>query len=174
MEKNVLTNGRPPKVYRIERDEKTGTVIIHVGIKWPAGPFWRLLSHCNLHSPTGFEVGYAGSGPADTAASILADYFEETPPSVERAWRGRSNGNSSIAISLHQSFKSDVIAGIRLEPGDVHELDESNITAWLTEKHPEYLNPPEKRKGFRFVKIQSGVTACRSGKESEVWSRESL
>ena len=140
MEKYVINNGRPPKVYRIERDEKTGTVIIHVGIKWRAGPSWRLLSHCNLHSPTGFEVGYAGSGPADTAASILADYFEENPQSVERAWRGRPNGDPSIAIKLHGSFKFDVISGIRLEPGQIHTLDESRITDWLVEKHPESLN----------------------------------
>ncbi len=28
MSKKVTNNGQPPKVYRIERDEKTGTVII--------------------------------------------------------------------------------------------------------------------------------------------------
>ena len=77
MGNNVIKDRRPPKVYRIERDETTGTVIVHVGIKWPAGPSWRLLSHCNLHSPTGFEIGYGGSGPADTASSILADYLGE-------------------------------------------------------------------------------------------------
>ena len=82
MEKNVINNGHPPRIYRIERDTKTGTVIIHVGIKWRSGPSWRLLAHCNLHSPSGFEVGYGGSGPADTAASILADYFEEDSRSV--------------------------------------------------------------------------------------------
>ncbi len=100
----------------------------------------RSLSHCNLHSPTGFEVGYAGSGPADTAASILADYFEEDASTVERAWRGRFHGRPSVAIKVHQFFKFEVIAGIQLKPGDVHELDESSITAWLMEKHPEYLN----------------------------------
>ena len=140
MGNNVIKDGRPPKVYRIERDEKTGTVIIHVGIKWPAGPSWRLLSHCNLHSPTGFEIGYAGSGPADTAASILADYFEEDRRPVEHVWRGRFHGCPSFAIKLHQFFKFEVIAGIHLEPGDIHTLEESSIAAWLTEKHPEYLN----------------------------------
>ena len=136
--KKVKNNNRPPKVYRIERDAKTGTVIIHVGIKWPAGPSWRLLSHCNLHSPTGFEIGYGGSGPADTAASILADYFGEDRRTVERAWRGRSRGHPSIAVRLHQDFKCDVIAGIGLEPGEVYILEESSITAWLAERHPEY------------------------------------
>ena len=140
MNNNVINNGRPPKVYRIERDETTGTVIVHVGIKWPAGASWRLLDHCNLHSPTGFEVGYGGSGPADIAASILADYFDENPRAVERAWRGRSNGRLSLSIKMHQGFKTDVIARIQLEPGEVQILEESSITAWLAEKHAEYLN----------------------------------
>jgi len=140
MRNKVINNGRPPKVYRIERDEKTGTVILHVGIKWPAGTSWRLLAHCKLHSPTGFEVGYGGSGPADTAASILADYFDEHASAVARAWRGRSDGRPSFAIKLHHFFKFEVIAGIQLEPGEVHTLEESSITAWLAEKHPEYLS----------------------------------
>ena len=143
MKTTAIDNARPPKVYRIERDEKLGTVIIHVGVKWPAGLSWRLLAHCNLHSPTGFEVGYGGSGPADTAASILADYFEEDSRSVERTWRGRSNERPRGAVTLHQAFKCDVIAGIRLGPGETHTLDESQITAWLKEKHPGYLNPLE-------------------------------
>lgn len=140
MRNNVIKGERPPRVYRIERDEKTGTVIIHVGVKWPAGLSWRLLTHCKLHSPTGFEVGYGGSGPADTAASILADYFGEKVRAVERAWRSWSSGRPSIAVKLHQHFKRDVIAAIGLEPGEVHILEESRITAWLAEKHPEYLN----------------------------------
>jgi len=140
MRNKVINNGRPPKVYRIERDEKTGTVILHVGIQWPAGPSWRFLSHCNLHSPTGFEIGYGGSGPADTAASILPDYLGEDARWVECMWRGRSNESPSIAVKLHHAFKCDVIAGIQLEPGEVHILEESSIIAWLAEKHPEYLN----------------------------------
>jgi hypothetical protein len=39
MGKNVIKDRRPPRVYRIERDEKTGTVIIHVGVKWPSRSF---------------------------------------------------------------------------------------------------------------------------------------
>ena len=143
MNKKAGNKGRPPKVYRIERDQATGTLIIHVGTKWPAGPSWRLLAHCNLHSPTGFEIGYGGSGPADTAASILADYFGEDARWVERTWRGRSNERPSIAVLLHQDFKRDVIAGIQLEPGEVHMLEESSIIAWLAEKHRAYLKTPE-------------------------------
>jgi len=39
----------------------------------------RLLEHHVKHSPTGLSWGYAGSGPADLARSILWDYFGEEP-----------------------------------------------------------------------------------------------
>ena len=46
------------------------------------------------HSPTGFEWGYAGSGPAQLALAILADYLNDEFKAVE----------------LHQEFKQNVIA----------------------------------------------------------------
>lgn len=69
----------------------------------------RPLRHVVYHSPTGLEWGYGGSGPADTALSILADYFEERPvgwKAIEatRAWR------------VHQPFKHRVISHL---PRDV-------------------------------------------------------
>ena len=141
MQKNGASETRPTKVYRIEREQDTGTISMHVGVGGPAGIHRHALRHCNLHSPTGFEVGYPGSGPADTAASILADYFGENPSVVERAWRGHWQESPSIAVKLHQFFKFDVIASIRVEPGKSYTIDESRVTAWLVERHPEYLNP---------------------------------
>jgi len=38
----------------------------------PANGRWRALPHRVRHSPTGFEYGYEGSGPADLALSILS------------------------------------------------------------------------------------------------------
>ena len=46
------------------------------------------------HSPTGFEWGYGGSGPAQLALAILADHLKD------EAW----------AILLHHDFKAQVIA----------------------------------------------------------------
>ncbi|HTW51640.1 MAG TPA: DUF6166 domain-containing protein, partial [Stellaceae bacterium] len=46
------------------------------------------LDLCN-HSPTGFEWGYPGSGPAQLALAILADFL----------------GDDARAIALHQEFK---------------------------------------------------------------------
>ena len=52
-------------------------------------------------SPTGFAWGYAGSGPAQLALAILADYF----------------GCSHAARALHQLFKFAAISGIQESTG---------------------------------------------------------
>ena len=46
------------------------------------------------HSPTGFEWGYGGSGPAQLALALLADHL----------------GDEERAIALHQTFKWAVVA----------------------------------------------------------------
>lgn len=51
------------------------------------------------HSPTGFECGYGGSGPAQLALALLADCL----------------GNDELAIQLHQSFKWAVVAKLPRE-----------------------------------------------------------
>ena len=49
------------------------------------------------HSPTGFEWGYGGSGPAQLALAILADHFGDVPEGDERA------------LDLYEEFKWHVI-----------------------------------------------------------------
>ena len=46
------------------------------------------------HSPTGFDWGYGGSGPAQLALALLADHL----------------GNDEEAMSLYQAFKFAVVA----------------------------------------------------------------
>ena len=46
------------------------------------------------HSPTGFECGYGGSGPAQLALAILADHLQD----------------DREALSLYQSFKWKVVS----------------------------------------------------------------
>jgi Family of unknown function (DUF6166) len=48
------------------------------------------------HSPTGFEWGYGGSGPAQLALALLADHL----------------GDDEKAIDLHQQFKFSIVAGL--------------------------------------------------------------
>jgi hypothetical protein len=50
----------------------------------------RPLRHFVLHSPTGFDWGYAGSGPADLARSLLAHHLKRgvaPPPRVYQAFK---------------------------------------------------------------------------------------
>lgn len=55
------------------------------------------------HSPDGFNWGYAGSGPAQLALALLADALKDTP------------GGDQMAVSLHQQFKTEIIAAIKPE-----------------------------------------------------------
>jgi hypothetical protein len=50
------------------------------------------------HSPSGFEWGYADSGPPQLALALLADCL----------------GDEADAIGWHQDFKSAVVAGFPL------------------------------------------------------------
>jgi len=72
----------PASVYRIT----------DAGERIPLEPRFDLANH----SPTGFEWGYGGSGPAQLALAILADHLRDD----ERALR------------LYQMFKAKVIAVI--------------------------------------------------------------
>ena len=66
--------------------------------------------HVN-HSPTGFEWGYTGSGPAQLAFAILLDYFNAP----------------GQAMLLYQDFKHHVIATLN--------ADEWTLTADEIEQH---------------------------------------
>jgi hypothetical protein len=96
----------------------------------------RPLRHIAYHSPTGLDLGYPGSGPADLALSILVDHLgegsrwrqaegEERPPRVPRGSR---------AWDLHQDFKRRFIASAD-RSGLV--LREDEIGQWIEEHSHE-------------------------------------
>ena len=60
------------------------------------------------HSPTGFEWGYCGSGPAQLALALLADHLQ----------------NHLRALALYQDFKWKVVAGL---PRDEWTLNGDDI-----------------------------------------------
>jgi len=64
------------------------------------------------HSPTGFEWGYGGSGPAQLALAILADHC----------------GNDEQAFNFHHRFKWAIIAEL---PGRGWRLTSLEIDAVL-------------------------------------------
>ena len=64
------------------------------------------------HSPTGFEWGYGGSGPAQLALALLADCI----------------GNDEQATELHQEFKRKVVANLE---GRGWTMTSHEIHAWV-------------------------------------------
>ena len=100
-----------------------------------------LLKHCVLHSPTGFEIGYGGSGPADLAVSILADFFGAEPERVRSVWTKAlgllSDNPAHDAIRLHQLFKRDFIQNTILAAGDSYFINGDEIAEWVSEARKE-------------------------------------
>lgn len=77
------------------------------------------------HSLTGMEFGYGGSGPAQLALAILADY----------------TGDDELAVALHQDFKWAFIAPLErpspFEPGTLWVIHGSEIREWLDKAKQE-------------------------------------
>lgn len=77
------------------------------------------LKHIKRHSPTGMEIGYEGSGPADTALSILTDHMGL--PKADR---------------IYQFFKRDIVAKWEREEGICFQITSSEIDEWMKENMP--------------------------------------
>ena len=69
------------------------------------------------HSPTGFEWGYAGSGPAQLSLALLVDHF----------------GDPERALAMYQEFKRAVVAKL---PYPGWTLDSAHITEALERLSP--------------------------------------
>ena len=76
------------RVYLIQRTPQGVTCTVDGEPISPRLDLWN-------HSPTGFEFGYLGSGPAQLALAILADCCDD-----------------ETALAFHQGFKGAVIARI--------------------------------------------------------------
>lgn len=98
--------------------------------------------------------GYAGSAPADTALSVLAQLLPLGTPTPDtpqaraalpgshhapvRLWDGSEV--HPLAWALHQDFKREFLAG--LDEDEAHELDGGVLEAWVQERlgiTPEHL-----------------------------------
>jgi hypothetical protein len=83
------------------------------------------LPHYQFHSPTGFEWGFSGSGPADLARCILLHHCG-VRPHVRGEFYPPAPGELPVC---YQAFKSDVIA--RLQPDEPWALTSQQISAWI-------------------------------------------
>ncbi len=80
-------------------------------------PQANLPQRIKYHSPTGFEWGYGGSGPADLALNILSMFIPQDE-----------------AFRLHQLFKSEFIASIKREGGIIPNVA---IREWIKSHRKE-------------------------------------
>jgi hypothetical protein len=66
------------------------------------------------HSPTGFEWGYAGSGPSQLALAVLLDF----------------TGDESLSLFRYMELKRELVAGWAVEWG----IDGLELRQWLDEQ----------------------------------------
>lgn len=89
------------------------------------------------HSPTGFEWGYEGSGPADLAANIVEVLLNRL------GYRGRRdkafNGTDCWDLTgrLHQDFKREFIAGVPRKEGGT--IDYQAALSWVERRMAECI-----------------------------------
>ena len=67
------------------------------------------------HSPTGFEWGYGGSGPAQLALAILVNHF----------------GDCAKALATYQAFKREVVAGLPKHGWTLTSRDIDQSLQWI-------------------------------------------
>ena len=92
--------------------ERNGDVTISVdGRRLDPGPSLQIRNH----SPTGFEWGYSGSGPAQTSLAVLLDL----------------GVSKEDAAKHYQDFKSEFIA---TQPRHVLHVPISHVWAWAKER----------------------------------------
>jgi hypothetical protein len=78
------------------------------------------------HSPSEFEWGYSGSGPAQLALALLLDY----------------TGDEAFALDHHQEFKTEVVSQLECTgPNGCWRLTSSDIDAVLHETPDEPVAP---------------------------------
>ena len=125
---------RDTKTYIVTRTAD-GTIEAKVEVTGEGHRRVYTLPHVPLHSPTGFETGYnSGSGPADLAASILADYFHVTPEAVQTTWKkswGLDNTDAAKVIRYHQLFKQHHVAPYKLEVGESWSMTDIEVCQFL-------------------------------------------
>lgn len=85
------------------------------------------------HSPSGFEYGYAGSGPAQSALAILLHVLGRR--NAEEDGGGIWGWPGGDAERLYQDFKFEFIAG--LPHTDKHVELRVNVEQWADDKLAE-------------------------------------
>lgn len=104
------------KIYRGHRD---GQDVALIEVKdAPEVAVGRPIVHHVRHSPTGFEWGYGGSGPADTARCILIDYLgHDVAPLVYQRFKAMVVQDLGPEFELWGSRIDQALEAIRATTG---------------------------------------------------------
>lgn len=144
-----ITTANPTRVYVGQRTAQGASVLIRQeapGLPYPLfiDPLPLRLDLCN-HSPSGFEWGYLGSGPAQLALALLA----------------HATGDDAYACAQYQTFKEDVVA--RLPPEQDWRMTDAQVLEWV-DRHPlipddrgYYRSAEEIDQDRRFAPIDDSV-----------------
>ncbi len=98
------------KIYQGRRNNESGNTVTANGR--------RLRPRLDLrrHSPTGFDWGYSGSGPAQLALAILADHLA---------------GDDARALRSYQRFKNRIVSRLAHEGWTLTETEVANALAFI-------------------------------------------
>lgn len=107
--------GIPPDRDRPGRDDLYEPVELYAEFEGGPGGSMRRerVEQVVWHSPTGLEYGYAGSGPADLALSVLAHWYGCNALTLARKIRGAAanlDDGERRAVHCHQGFKFRFVA----------------------------------------------------------------
>jgi hypothetical protein len=72
------------------------------------------------HSPTGFEWGYSGSGPAQLALALLVDAL----------------GDRDRAVKLHQAYKARVVGVLPQNEWTLTQIEILEVVKQLEDRLP--------------------------------------
>ncbi len=115
-----------------------------------------LVPHLVHHSPTGMEFGYAGSGPADLALSLLTFHLEADAVTVKRILTGNyesyelanppANNPTVRVVALYQDFKQDALGG---HGDDKIDLTGAEIDWWIEAREARAADHSARIGGWR-------------------------
>jgi len=127
--------------------EARATPVCVVSLDEKGEPVARPVIHYSRHSPTGFEWGYGGSGPADLAYAILRDYLGQHAgqPMSRARWH---EAMDNVAEALHQEFKS---AFVTYFAERCWHLSAASVEAWLREARDDIWTPIETRVALGYL-----------------------
>lgn len=105
-------------------------------------PHANIEQRIKYHSPSGFEWGYEGSGPADLALNILDRFLPASERNGVELVKAGDRLVDARAFDLHQPFKRAFIAPMLYDGGIITN---AAITQWIDHELARRELAPRKR-----------------------------